>query len=136
MDNSTPLLDNGTVLSATNYITIESYEEKGDKRYIYFKIQNNTPEILNFAKKENIAFQIGKESVIPESVTDRQQSSFVTKVLSNTTLYGVLVFNKLDGTKGNISFDQMFFENEPNNLFREMIEVDLNKLKPVEELRS
>jgi hypothetical protein len=136
MDNSTPLLNEGSVLSANNYITVESYEDRGGKRYVYFKVQNNTPEILNFSKKESIKFEIGKQSSTPESVTDRQQSSFVTKVLSNTTIYGTLVFNGTDGTKGKITFDEMFFENQPNNIFRETLEVDLNKLKPVEELRS
>jgi hypothetical protein len=136
IDNSTVLPDLGNVLGATNYIAVESYEEKGGKHYIYFKVQNNTPNILNFSKIENIKFEVGNQTLTPQSVTDRQQSSFVTKVLSNSTIYGMIIFEKFDGDSGELKFNEMFFENDPNNVFRESIEVDLSKLKPVEELRS
>jgi hypothetical protein len=136
IDKNSFLPANGTVLSATNYVTIESYEERGDKRYIYFKVQNNTSKILNFSKQEKVNLEIDHQTIAPDTITDRQQSVFANKILSNSVIYGTLIFSEFEGSKGTIVFDEMFFEDEPNSLFRESIEVDFKKLKPVEELRS
>lgn len=130
------IIPTGIVLSANKHVTIESYEERGDKRYIYFKVQNNTGDILNFSQTDKITFKIDRQSLVPVSVTERQGSPFVSKVLSNTTVYGTLVFDKFEDTEGVLIFDELYFENQPSNVFQESIEVDITELKPVEELRS
>jgi hypothetical protein len=130
------IIPNGSVLSATNYVTLEAFEESDGKHYLHFRVQNNTSDILNFPKSDLISLQINGRTVHPEKVTDRQQMPFVSKVLSNSTVYGILEFGKLDGNGGILEFDEMFFESQPSNVFRESVEVDLSDLPPVEELRS
>jgi hypothetical protein len=128
--------EQGSVLSATNRISIESMETKNDKRYLYFKIENNTSDILNFAPMDKITLNVGSELLKLENIVDRQRMPFVKKVLSNQTLYGILIFPNFEGKTGTLTFDNMYFESNQSQIFKETSTVDFSKLKPLEELRS
>jgi hypothetical protein len=134
--DSAPIEQAGSVLSASNHITLESSELKDQRRYVYFKVLNPTADILNFSKPENITFQHKSGATQIFSLTDRQQSTFPQKILSNTTVYGVAVFEETSVTEGNIIFDNLFFENSPSVMFKESIFVDFDTLKTIQELRS
>lgn len=136
IDTNELIPQSGTVLSATNYVTLESTEIKNDKRYLYFKVENNTDDILNFSTPEKISMNLGDGEVQPEEIYDRQQTLFPTKILSNTTVYGTLVLPTTDGEAGTIVFDDLYFETSPDQLFKESMQIDFETLKTVEELRS
>jgi hypothetical protein len=131
-----PEEQSGSVLSAVNYVSIEAYEDKGDKRYLHFKVENDTPDILSFSTREMITLEIGEEKINPESVINRQGQPFVVKVLSHETIYGTLIFRKFEGKKGELQMDGMFFEQNQGVIFRQTMEIDFQKLKPLQELRS
>jgi hypothetical protein len=128
--------DEGQVLSAVNHVTIESTESREGKKYLYFKAENNTSDILNFPTKENITLTVNGEGISPDAVLDRQLQPFVLKVLSNTTDYGVMVFPDFDADEGDLSVDGMYFEQVPEKVFKQDIYLDFEELKPLEELRS
>lgn len=127
----------GTVLSATNFITVEAAEKKDGKTYIYFQVKNDTSNIMNFSSKEKISFQSNGNSVNPEKIANRQGQAFVTRILSNTQEFGTLIFPNLDSDRGTLNFENMFFESETGEkTYNQSVEVDFGKLRPVEELRS
>lgn len=126
----------GSVLSATNRVQIESTEVRDGKRYIYFKIENETQDILNFAATDKITLFVNEQETKPETVTDRQNVPFVKKILSNTTQFGTLVFPEFNDDKTLLILDGMYFETNPEQIFKETIEIDFDTLKTVEELRS
>ncbi|MBX4187562.1 MAG: hypothetical protein KW793_00310 [Candidatus Doudnabacteria bacterium] len=126
----------GTVLSAENYVTVEAADEKNDKRYIYFKVENHTTDILNFPNTEQISLKVAGQEIHPEKILTRQDQSFVVKILSNTTNHGVMIFPEIEKSEGELKIDRMFFEQNPTNIFRQTIEVDFDKLDSIEELRS
>lgn len=126
----------GSVLSASNHVTLEYTELKDKKRYVYFKVQNPTNNILNFSKPENITFRHKSGTTPVFTLTDRQQSAFPVKILSNTVVYGVAVFDQLVDTSGDMVFDNLYFDDQPTVIFKESIFVDFGKLKTIQELRS
>ena len=131
------LLDQGQVLSATNYVSVESAENKDGKTYIHFKINNNTPDILNAPSRDKIKLLVDDRTLTPDRVLDRQQMPFVVKVLNNSTAYGTLVFEEITENNVEIRFENMYFENSPSSqAITERLNVDLDELEPVQELRS
>lgn len=136
LDTSDITVREGTVLSATNYVTIESIETRDDKKHLHFKVENTTSDILTFSTLEGITLAVDEKQIQPDGLFDRQQSKFTPKILSNTTVYGTLVFSSFDGEEGVLSFDNMYFETRPDATFKESLEINFELLKPVEELRS
>jgi hypothetical protein len=134
--NKNEIIPEGSVLSANNYVTLESSEEKGGKRYVHFKVVNNSNDILNFSKLENVWFETEGERKQAIALTDRQDKQFASKILSNTTVYGTAVFEGLKSTDGTLVFDTMFFEKTSGLTFKEKMDLDLKTLPPVQELRS
>jgi hypothetical protein len=126
----------GSILVSEHRIRIEGKEEKNGKTLIYFRLTNETSDIINFSSNGKITFQSGNEYVSPEKVTDRQGQEFVKKVLSKSTEYGVLVFPGLDEARGTLTFDGLYFEQDPTKVFMEQHRIDLDQLRPLQELRS
>lgn len=114
--------------SATKHITIERAEFKNGTVNVYFMVNNDTNDILNFSKKEDIRLSVNGQSMSPENITDRIDKPFVQKILSKTQKGGILVF-KLEKTKSaTLIFDKMFFENNAETIFKETFELDFEKL--------
>jgi hypothetical protein len=138
-DVSTDLVvtpDSGSVLSASTYVTVEAMDKKDGKLYLYFKINNDTSDILSFSSREQITLSYKNKTVYPESMSDRQNQPFVKKVLSRTTNYGVMVFPDPDTQEAEMTFDAMYFEQRPEYTFKESSKIDFDKLNKLGELRS
>ncbi|HYC79701.1 MAG TPA: hypothetical protein VEC17_01595 [Candidatus Binatia bacterium] len=131
-----PQNEQTSVQTEINHLTVESREKKGDKEYIYFRIANNTPDILNFSMISEVKLTVDNQQLLPEEITDRQGRTFVRKILSNTTAYGIMIFPAFEDSKGTLVVDNLYFENEPENLMKESMEIEFDKLQPLEELRS
>jgi hypothetical protein len=135
-DDVIPGIVAGSTLSAEHRIRIESAETKDGKTSVYFKVTNETSDILTFSDKESIKLETDEGDYGPEAIQDRQNTEFVKKILSGSTVYGVLVFPEIKGGAAKITFDQLYFEQAKGSVFREVEEINLNELKPIEELRS
>lgn len=117
------------IITTTHYLNIESAEIKDNRTYLYFSIKNDTANILNFSDPSNIEFSINKQIVKPASITDRQAKPFAQKILSNSQNFGILVFNQALSGRGDISFNNLAFEQGSGTIFKEVITVDLSKLR-------
>ena len=67
--------------------------------------------------------------VHPQQLTDRQGSAFVKKVLSRTQNFGILTFSAINSEEGTLTFDQMFFEKNPQQFFKQILDLEFDKLK-------
>jgi hypothetical protein len=137
LDSEDLLPQNRAEASNTNYVQIEAIEDKNDKTYIYFKVSNNSSDILGFPEVGGITLNKNDKNVVAEQLINRQDQIFVKKILSNTTEFGALVFSKFEHTgKGTIYFDGLYFEQTKNKPFMEAKEINFKELKPIQELRS
>ena len=69
-------------------------------------------------------------------MTDRQGQLFVEKVLSNTQNFGILVFDNLEAESATLTFNQMFFEQNPTQILSQKFELDFKKLQQDSNLRN
>jgi hypothetical protein len=123
-------------ISAPHYIAIESAETSNGKLNIYFSVKNDTSDILNFSQNSDIVLSVGNKTFKPKSVVTRQNQKFIQKALSKTQSFGILTFENVAGTSGQLSFDNLFFEQNPQNLFKEVLPVDLKKLNQTPSIRN
>lgn len=135
-DSIIPKGDSGAEVSTQKFISLEAKENKDGKTYIYFKIENPTDDILNFSATDDIFIRTESRDIEAEKITNRQNQEFVRKVLSKTTNYGVITFPQLTPAESIIIFDIMFLEQNPNNIFKEELEFNIENLDEVGELRS
>jgi|GEM_PF-5288055 len=126
----------GIEVTTGNRISIESAQAKDGKTEFYFKVHNETPDIMVFSPNDQITLRLGDNEVNPEKVLDRQGGDFVKKVLSGSTAYGILVFPQQDSRIGSIYFDDIFFEQNKGTILKEVINVNLEDLGPAVKLRS
>lgn len=119
-----------------HYFAAEWAEEKNDKLYIYFKVTNNSKDILNTATLENIVYKTSAGDKAPEKILDRQQQPFVKKVLSNTENYGTLIVPMTADKTAEVVFKNIFFESSPGQIFSETLKLDIEKLKQTNPVRS
>lgn len=124
-----------TPTAKTQYITIERAETSAGNLRIYFKIKNPSNDILNFSKLEDIKLVAGGRELSPVKLLDRQNKPFVQKILSKTENFGMLTFLSEMPDEGKLSFDQLFFENQPQLIFKETSDLDFSQLVKTEELR-
>jgi len=122
-------------LNATNRTKVEWAETTDDKIFIYFKISNETSDILNFPPAETIRLAADGQAAQPESITDRQRQPFVKKILSQTTAYGLMTFPKITSGRGELTIDEMSFENSPTTFIKEVIRINLEELSKPESTR-
>ncbi len=116
--------------------TVERVEKQGTTLKIYFNFNNDSTDILNLSKLEDITLKLKSGDVKPDQLTDRQGQAFVQKVLSHTQNFGVLTFNNVTATSGELEFDQMFFEKTPEALFSQTLDLDFNKLNSDNSVRN
>jgi hypothetical protein len=137
--NVSPIQDQGqeTTIQESNHITIERVELSEHESFqIFFKIKNPTKNILNFSPADKIRLKAGGSSLAPLQILDRQNNAFVKKILSETENFGTLIFSQTEANKGQITFDGLFFEDDPGVLFRETIDLDFLEQNKSQELRN
>lgn len=129
--------DTAKVASATQ-VSVGAVEriESGSNLKIYFNFTNPTDDILNISRIEDISLTVRGKSVAPTGLTDRQGKPFVQKILSHTQNFGILVFPKTDLDLGQLIFNQIFFEQSPDQMLSQEIDLDLKKLEKSNKLRN
>ena len=122
--------------SQTRFAAVERVEKTGNILKIYFNINNPSADILNVSKLENITLDANGQSIKPKGMSDRQGQAFVQKVLSHTQNFGILTFNGIDSAFGKLTFDQMFLESSPADVFKQTLNLDFKKLNDSTKVRN
>ncbi|HEX5429966.1 MAG TPA: hypothetical protein VFX17_02685 [Patescibacteria group bacterium] len=122
--------------SAPHYLSVDSAEVSGGNLLIYFSVHNDTTDILNFSTAADVKLTASGQTYTPSKVTGRTQAPFVQKVLSNTTEFGILTFDTAASGSGTIIFDNLYFEQSPDSIFKETDNLDLSKLPKPDEVRN
>jgi len=121
----------------SNHILVERVKHSQEGAFhIFFKIENSTDDILNFSPTDQITLKVNGTTLTPLQVLDRQGNPFVKKILSETENFGTLVFSQIEAESGQITFDDLFFEQDPSVLFRELLELNFTELNKSQELRN
>lgn len=115
---------------------IEYAETTSEELKVYFKISNPTTDILNFSEASDITLTIKGKEYHPKQVVDRQENPFVKKILSKTTNFGILVFDKIEGDEGTLVFDQLSYEKSVEDTFKDENNLIFEELKPLNKLRN
>jgi hypothetical protein len=123
-------------LSAQHYTQVESIEKLDGKLLVYFSVNNDTNDILNFSKASDIKLVMDGEEHTPSKLTDRQNQNFVLKILSHTQNFGILTFDTETFRSGALTFDTLFFENNIQKIFKEQINLDPSKLTKPKAIRE
>lgn len=130
--------ENTTVLPTIEqkYVKIERVETVPSGLKIFFTVNNQTTNILNFSGPNEIKLAIEGKTVNPSGVFDRQSKPFVQKILSKTENFGTLVFSGVQADVATLSFEDLYFEHQPEKIFMESHDLDLEELKTKQELRK
>lgn len=122
--------------STSNYTTAERADFAEGSVQIFFKVNNNTDDILNFSKLEAIKLIADDKTIEPTKITDRQGKPFFAKILSHTEVFGIITFPIGNAESGTLTLDDMFFETRPESIFQQEIDLDFEQLKKSQELRG
>lgn len=120
----------------SNFVTVERVEINNSALRIFFNLNNTTDDILNVSKLSSIQLTTEKGTTSPTKILDRQNQTFVQKVLSHTQNFGVLVFPTTDQKTATLTFNEMFLEKNPNQLLKQTLELDLAKLNQDSTIRN
>ncbi|MGE5297543.1 MAG: hypothetical protein ACM3KM_00020 [Acidobacteriaceae bacterium] len=119
------------------YVKVDWAQKLDGNLEVYFKVKNDTQNILNFSNKDQVTLKYDDTRSQASKIEDRQGQEFVKKVLSNTEVYGKVVFPDVGDTKKLVlDFDNLFFETDPNNSFIEEVTIDLSTLQEPLEIRE
>jgi hypothetical protein len=119
---------NTTPVSATHYINIDRAVVDQNLN-LYFTVKNDTTDILNLSKLSDIKLVLNGKDYTPSKITDLSSKAFIQKSLSHTQSAGILTFDNVTSGQGSITFDNLNFEQSTQNLFKEVIDVNVSKLK-------
>jgi hypothetical protein len=122
--------------SDTSYISVERIERDNNLLKIYFNLRNTGTGILNVPKLTDINLKAEEDVLNPQKITDRQGNLFAQKVLSATQVFGILYFPTTDARTATLTFNNMFLELEPTRIFRQTLNLDLDKLSKQSEVRN
>ena len=111
-----------------NLLAVERTETAGNILKIYFNFNNQTDDILNVSKLEDITLITASEQQKPSKMLDRQGQTFVRKILSHTQNFGVLVFDPVAENEATLTFNKMFLEKNPDQLLKQTVDLDFSKL--------
>jgi hypothetical protein len=137
--NQTAQISGATAKPVTvTYASVERAELVGSILKVYFNFNNQTNDILNISALNNIILQINNTTLNPTSITDRQGGKFPAKILSHTQDFGILVFSNFSNDDSNLTltFDQMFFDQDNADIFKQSIDLNLKKLENPTNLRG
>lgn len=133
-DNSSPVSEQPE--NTVQYIAVERVEDQGNSLKIYFNVNNNTNDILNFSKMEDIELKLNDQTKNPLAVRDRQGNAFVGKVLSKTQVFGIITFDKVQEDSATLTFGQLFFEKHPELILKQSLDLNFKQLKLEQNLRN
>jgi hypothetical protein len=119
----------------SNFITVERVEISSSALRIYFNLNNQTDDILNVSRLAGIELTTDQGTIRPTQIQDRQNQTFVQKVLSHTQNFGVLVFPSINADKGSLTFNGMFLEKNPDQILKQTLELDFSKLNQDSKIR-
>jgi len=131
----TNIAANQPQVSSQHYVTVNAAQTSANKLLLYFSINNDTKDILNVANLSSIKLAVNGKTYSPSKLTDANGGDFIQKALSHSENFGILTFDTISGS-GEITFDNMFFEQSPDNLFKEVVPVDLKALPKPKTLRN
>ncbi len=134
--STNPTNSSSSVITTERYIQVERIESTTTGLNIYFNINNATDNILNFSQTQDISLELNNQTYHPKNVTNRQGEAFAQKILSRSMVFGILTFEPLNGVSGQITFDNLSFENTTNDSFKQKIELDFNNLEKPAEIRN
>jgi hypothetical protein len=119
-----------------SYASVEWVESSSTNFKIFFNFNNTTDDILNVSSLSDIELNYNDSKINPTKILDRQGSAFVEKVLSHTQKFGVLVFPPLTAQKGELTFNQMFFDQKQSDFLTQTLKLDFKELKETDKLRN
>ncbi|MBI4363488.1 MAG: hypothetical protein HY545_01415 [Candidatus Doudnabacteria bacterium] len=128
--------ENNNTQIAQKYISVERTEVSGETTKLFFSVNNDTGDILNFSTINDVHLNFDQSGIKPAKLLTRQDKPFVAKILSHTQEFGILVFTGSLSDIGELTFDQLFFESHPENIFKETISLDFDELMKAQELRN
>ncbi len=132
---SLPNLQNQTVVES-KYVKIERVESSTEGLKIFFSVKNDTNDILNFSRAEEVELEANNSKLTPLRLLDRQNKQFVQKVLSKTENFGILIFTPVKTDRATITFKDLYFEKSPEQLLKEVIKLDIEELTKDQRLRD
>lgn len=121
--------------SQPHYLSVSRAEVVANKLNVYFAASNDTNDILDFSKLNDINLNANGKNYNPTQVTDRQGQPYVSKVLSHGQNFGILTFDA-NAKSGQITFDNLSFEQSPTTLFKETLDLDFDKLESTQDIRE
>lgn len=140
LNNQSSLITSGNALGAqktsSGLVEVERVELTETSLRILFNVNNQSNDILNFSSAENIELVINGQVIKPMRVLDRQNKAFVSKILSETRNFGVLVFQPMETSDATLTFDDLYYEKRSETLLKETLELDLEELTSKQELRK
>ena len=117
----------------TQLIQVERIEKANNSFKIYFNVNNESQNILNFPKSEDITLTVEDRSYHPRQISDRQGEPFVQKILSRTQNFGILIFDSINGDEGKLILDNLTFEESSATTLKQELDLDFKQLlNPVE----
>jgi len=122
--------------SQTQFVSVERVEKTTSSLKIYFNLNNQTDDILNIPSVDNITLNSSGNTTHPVTILDRQSQPFAQKVLSHTQVFGILAFPATPDTQGTLTFDQMFMERTPDQIFQQQLILDFKKLNQDPKVRN
>jgi len=122
--------------TALKFAQIERIEINNNFLKIYFNFNNTTTDILNVSKLADITMTANGKQFQPQQITDRQGNAFVQKILSHTQNFGILTFPSINADKATLTFNQMFLDQNPSNLFMQTMELNFSELTKSAQIRN
>ena len=122
--------------AANHYLALDGAEMKSGKLLVYFSVNNDSDDILNFSAPSDIALNLDGNTYNPVSIQTRQNQPFTQKILSHTQTFGILTFDSPKSTSGDLTFDNLNFDQSPANIFHETIGFDLTNLSKPQSIRN
>ncbi|OGE89105.1 MAG: hypothetical protein A3J07_00920 [Candidatus Doudnabacteria bacterium RIFCSPLOWO2_02_FULL_49_13] len=118
------------------FLGVERVERIAGSLKIYFTLKNETNDILNVSKTDDISLTVDEGSLHPGSLLDRQGQPLAQKVLSHTQIFGIMNFKATNDKTGVLSFDNLFLEKNPDKIFRQELDLDFDKLNQSPNVRN
>jgi hypothetical protein len=122
--------------SDIEFAQVERVERSEHTLKIYFNLNNPTDDILNVSKISDITLNTDKNTLTAQTITNRQGSDFVKKILSHTQTFGILTFPATEATNATLILNKMFLEKKPTEIFGQKLELDLEKLNKPSDVRQ
>lgn len=129
-------IENETPTQEAKYVKVERVESSNNNFKIYFSVHNTQTDILNFSSSNEVKLTASGKTIGPERIVDRQNKPFVQKILSKTENFGILIFPQINSQTAELLFEDLYFENQPDKIFKELLSLDIDELTKNQEVRK